>query len=113
MDQKHTETRQPPVANQQVVTDDLNKLLDVLPPHICEPLRLLPSRHELLEVVLDLGREPEARFPGRELILSNLPVTGEDLDYVVQRIGSFGDDNRAGIERTLPKTLPGNAGRCP
>ncbi len=99
MEQTHAETSAP--GAQQVVTDDLNKLLDVLPPHICEPLRLLPTRHELLEVVLDLGREPEARFPGRELILSSLPVTGEDLDYVVQRIGSFGDDNRAGIERTL------------
>lgn len=86
---------------QHIVADDLDALLDVLPPHICDPLRSLPDRHDLLEVVLDLGREPEARFPGRELILSAHAVTEEDIDYVIQRIGSFGDDNRAGIERTL------------
>ena len=85
----------------EVVTDDLDQLLDVLPPHICDPLQAMSDRRELLEVVMDLGREPEARLPGREVLLSNHAVTEEDLDYVIQRIGTFGDDNRAGIERTL------------
>ena len=85
----------------QIVSDDLDNLLDVLPPHICDPLQGLENRRELLEVVMDLGREPEARLPGREVLLSTHPVTEEDIDYVVQRIGAFGDDNRAGIERTL------------
>src|SRR5215471_5028877 len=84
-----------------VVTDDLDQLLEVLPPHICDPLLALEERRELLEVVMDLGREPEARMPGREVVLSPHTVTEEDIDYVVQRIGAFGDDNRAGIERTL------------
>src|SRR5438128_10726458 len=85
----------------EIVTDDLDQLLAVLPPHICDPLQALQDRRELLEVVLDLGREPEARLPGREVLLSTHTVTEEDIDYVVQRIGMFGDDNRAGIERTL------------
>src|SRR5215470_17653810 len=84
-----------------VVTDDLDQLLEVLPPHICDPLQALQDRRDLLEVVLDLGREPEARMPGREVLLSTHSVREEDIDYVVQRIGAFGDDNRAGIERTL------------
>jgi stage III sporulation protein SpoIIIAA len=84
-----------------VVTDDLDQLLEVLPPHICDPLQALENRRELLEVVMDLGREPEARLPGREVLLSTHSVREEDIDYVVQRIGAFGDDNRAGIERTL------------
>jgi stage III sporulation protein SpoIIIAA len=84
-----------------VVTDDLDQLLEVLPPHICDPLQALEDRRELLEVVMDLGREPEARLPGREILLSTHSVREEDIDYVVQRIGAFGDDNRAGIERTL------------
>jgi stage III sporulation protein SpoIIIAA len=84
-----------------VVTDDLDQLLEVLPPHICDPLQALENRRELLEVVMDLGREPEARLPGREVLLSTHSVHEEDIDYVVQRIGAFGDDNRAGIERTL------------
>ncbi|MGI9148195.1 MAG: R3H domain-containing nucleic acid-binding protein [Chloroflexota bacterium] len=85
----------------EIVTDDLDQLLAVLPPHICDPLQDLQDRKELLEVVMDLGREPEARLPGREVLLSSHTVTEEDIDYVVQRIGVFGDDNRAGIERTL------------
>src|ERR671930_2705938 len=88
-------------APAEIVTDDLDQLLEVLPPHICDPLQALPERHELLEVVMDLGREPEARLPGREVLLSTHSVREEDIEYVVQRIGAFGDDNRAGIERTL------------
>jgi stage III sporulation protein SpoIIIAA len=85
----------------EIMTDDLDQLLEVLPPHICDPLEALQDRRDLLEVVMDLGREPEARLPGREVLLSTHSVTEEDIDYVVQRIGAFGDDNRAGIERTL------------
>ena len=94
-------TELPRRSFEQRVTDDLDLLLNVLPPHVCDPLQDLSDRQDLLEVVMDLGREPEARLPGRELILSTHSVTEEDLDYVIQRIGSFGDDNRAGIERTL------------
>ena len=59
------------------------------------------ERGDLLEVVLDLGREPEARFVDREVILDHVPVAHADIQYVVERVGDFGDDNRAGIERTL------------
>ena len=56
---------------------------------------------DLLEIVLDLGREPEARFEGGEVILSRTPVSLEDIAYVADRVGDFGGDNRAGIARTL------------
>ena len=83
------------------ITDDLEALLEALPAHLQEPLRLRPDSKDLLEVVMDLGRKPEARFPTGEVHLCDSEVSEEDLDYVAQRIGSFGDDNRAGIERTL------------
>jgi stage III sporulation protein SpoIIIAA len=86
---------------QKVITDDLDALLDALPPHISEPVRLEEDRSEFLEVVMDLGRPPEARYLEREVVLSPKEVTAEDIDYVVSRIATFGDDNRAGIERTL------------
>jgi stage III sporulation protein SpoIIIAA len=86
---------------QQVIYDDLTVLFAVLPPRIHEAVTALDDRDGLLEIVLDLGRLPEGRFPDRELTLSQIPVTAEDLQYVVERIGTFGDDNRAGIERTL------------
>jgi stage III sporulation protein SpoIIIAA len=86
---------------QWLITDDLETLLNALPPHIHQPLVEMESREGLLEVVMDLGRAPEARFPGREVTLDDREVTAEDIEYVVSRIGEFGDDNRAGIERTL------------
>jgi stage III sporulation protein SpoIIIAA len=86
---------------QKVITDDLDALIDILPPHIRQPLRQQKDISELLEVVLDLGRPPEARFPRREMVLNPKEVDEEDIDYVASRVSSFGDDNRAGIERTL------------
>jgi stage III sporulation protein AA len=86
---------------QRKITDDIDALLEALPPRIVQPLHLLDSHDSLLEVVLDLGRRPEARFVNREVALSEEEVTQVDLDYVVAHIGEFGDDNRAGIERTL------------
>jgi stage III sporulation protein SpoIIIAA len=85
----------------RVVTDDLDALLDVLPIHIHEPLYQQPDHNELLEVILDLGRLPEARFPHRELVLNSSEVSQSDIDYVISRIGEFSGDNRAGINHTL------------
>ncbi|MCD6390891.1 MAG: AAA family ATPase [Dehalococcoidia bacterium] len=85
----------------RVVTDDLDALLGILPPHIREFLYQQPDYSELLEVILDLGRLPEARFPQRELILNSKEVSQPDIDYVVSRTGEFSGDNRAGIDHTL------------
>jgi stage III sporulation protein SpoIIIAA len=85
----------------RVVTDDLDALLDILPLHIREPLYQQPDHSELLEVILDLGRLPEARFPHRELVLNSKDINQSDIDYVVSRIGEFTGDNRAGINHTL------------
>ncbi|HWH23507.1 MAG TPA: AAA family ATPase, partial [Candidatus Limnocylindria bacterium] len=82
--------------------DDLDALLESLPPEIVERLRALPPEHELIEVIMDLGRQPEARFGGGgEQVLLEREVSEEDIQYVIDHIGSFGEDNRAGIERTL------------
>ncbi len=86
---------------QQKITDDLEALIAVLPPHIQKALREADRADELLEVVLDLGRLPEARFLHHEVKLADHEVTREDIQHVVDLIGDFGDDNRAGIERTL------------
>jgi stage III sporulation protein SpoIIIAA len=84
-----------------MITDDLEALLVTLPTAIHDAVNRLENRSELLEIVMDLGRLPEGRFPEGEVILSTQPVAYADLEYVVERIGEFGDDNRAGIERTL------------
>src|SRR5258708_4220217 len=81
--------------------DDLDVLLAVLPPRVREALIGREDRDDLLEIILDLGRRPEARFLAREADLGDEAVGWEDLAYVVERIGAFGDDNRAGIGRTL------------
>lgn len=83
------------------ITDDLELLLRVMPPHIRDALHRQTDIKNLVEVVLDLGRPPEARFLSRAANLSELAITREDIDYVTHRVGSFTQDNRAGIERTL------------
>jgi stage III sporulation protein SpoIIIAA len=83
------------------ITDDLELLLRVTPPHIRDALHRQADLKNLIEIVMDLGRPPEARFPSRAINLSDLAITREDIDYVTHRVGAFTLDNRAGIERTL------------
>ena len=82
-------------------TDDLDALMEALPPEICDRLRALANRTDLLEVVMDLGRRPQARFTTGEQDLLDREITDGDIAHVIDHIGVFGDDNRAGIERTL------------
>src|SRR6266513_541795 len=85
----------------QQQSDELEALLRGLPLDLASRVRSLDGLDGLLEIVMDLGRLPEARFAGREEILSRREVSAEDIAYVISRIGQFGGDNRAGIERTL------------
>ena len=89
------------VSADLLITDDLNKLLHILPASIQLQLQQHPQRDMLIEVVLDLGRRPEARFPGQAEYLSEIPITQDDLNECIKSVGDFGGDNRAGIERTL------------
>ena len=83
------------------VQDDLEVLLNALPPRVRDPVKARDDLDELLEVILDLGRAPEARFPSGDVVLDLREVEEEDIQYVVDRLGEFGGDNRAGIPRTL------------
>ena len=83
------------------ITDDLEALLDVLPADIRRAVEKADDSENLLEIILDLGRVPTARFVDRELVLRESEVTRAELDYVDERTGEFDTDNRAGIERTL------------
>ena len=93
---------QPGTQSVQIeIMDNLDALIEVLPPSIVEALRRIGRPDDLLEIVLDLGRRPEARYVDGEVTLSSKETDHDEIDYVVERIGHFGDDNRAGIERTL------------
>src|SRR5262245_56890167 len=72
-----------------------------MPPRLKDALGRQSDLKDLIEIVMDLGRLPEAHFPHRALYLSDQTVTREDIEYAIQRVGSFTQDNRAGIERTL------------
>ena len=83
------------------ITDDLNKILDMLPADLREILKSHSDRDDLIEVVMDLGRQPEARFHNKAEYLSDRVITAADLEESITNVGDFGGDNRAGIERTL------------
>ncbi|MEP7292280.1 MAG: R3H domain-containing nucleic acid-binding protein [Chloroflexota bacterium] len=83
------------------ITDDIHELKRVLPIHLTAKLDSIGNIDNLLEVVLDLGRIPTARYISGEVALSEGEVTRAELDTIVESIGVFDADNRAGIERTL------------
>jgi Uncharacterized protein conserved in bacteria len=85
----------------QRITDDLEAMLAVFPPEVAQAVQSRDNFDNLLEVILDLGRNPSARFTTGEVELLDEPVTQDDLKYVTDRIGDFDADNRAGMERTL------------
>ena len=94
-------TTQPDTRLGPTTERERQDLYAVLPTQIRRAVEEQPDPEDLLEVVLDLGRPPEARFAGSDVHLGCADVSREDLDHVTARVGDFGDDNRAGIERTL------------
>lgn len=86
---------------QHRITDDLDALLDTLPKSIVDAVRKTNNYDRLLEIILDLGRIPTARYVDCEQALSDREITRAELDFVVEHVGEFDADNRSGIERTL------------
>lgn len=86
---------------QKRITDNLKDLLNVLPPHITDAVVQANNFDDLLEIILDLGRVPTARFVDGEVTLNQEEIKRAEIDYVIKRIGEFDADNRAGLERTL------------
>ena len=80
---------------------DLNKLLVNLPVFIKDRINNHPQKENLIEIIIDLGRRPEARFLTGPEYLSQKIISWQDLDYITKKISRFSDDNRAGIELTL------------
>lgn len=89
------------MSQQRRITDDLDALLGVLPADIVATVHEANNYDKLIEIILDLGRAPTARFVDSEIILREGEVTREEIDYVDEHVGEFDADNRAGIERTL------------
>ena len=86
---------------QHRITDDLEALLEVLPLNIRHAVEKANNSEKLLEIVIDLGRKPAARFVENELSLLDKEITRPEIDHITERIGDFDADNRAGMERTL------------
>jgi stage III sporulation protein SpoIIIAA len=83
------------------ITDNLDAIMGILPYDIRVVLQEEGRHNDLLEVILDLGRVPTARYTDGEIVLRETEVNQEEIQHVVERVGEFDDDNRAGIERTL------------
>ena len=80
---------------------ELRDLLNILPHQIQQNVFQHDDSEGLLEIILDLGRVPEARYLNKSTVIGSENITDLDIRHVTEQIGEFGDDNRAGIERTL------------
>ncbi|KAE9592883.1 hypothetical protein Lal_00028931 [Lupinus albus] len=80
---------------------ELGRLLALLPEEMRRRVSEHPELHQLMEVVMDLGRKPLARFPSGDFVISDYPITVEDIGHATAQVGDFAVDNRAGISRTL------------
>ncbi|MCX6079493.1 MAG: AAA family ATPase [Chloroflexi bacterium] len=89
------------MSQQRRITDDLELLLSILPETIVKAVHKLNNYDRLIEIILDLGRIPTARYVDEEIVLREKEITRDELDHVVEKIGNFDTDNRAGLERTL------------
>ena len=89
------------MTQQRRITDDLEVLLNILPQSIVQAVHKANNYDRLLEIILDLGRVPTARYVDEETILREKEISREEIDHVVESIGTFDADNRAGLERTL------------
>ena len=83
------------------INDDLEKLIENLPFFLQENINQHKYKDQLIEIVVDLGRRPEARFIVGPEYLSQKLISWQDIDYITKRISKFSSENRAGIERTL------------
>jgi stage III sporulation protein SpoIIIAA len=81
------------------ILDDLDLFLEILPKKITKNIE--KKIHELIEVVLDLGRPPVVIYSDHKKTLESEIVSALDISFVLGKLGHVGDDNRAGIEKTL------------
>ncbi|MCQ2736267.1 MAG: AAA family ATPase, partial [bacterium] len=83
------------------INEEISLLLDAMPERIAKGVLKAGTEDELIEIVMDLGRPAEARFNSGTAVIDGGPVTAEEIMHVTEAAGDFGDDNRAGIEKTL------------
>ncbi|XP_022748288.1 uncharacterized protein ycf45-like isoform X2 [Durio zibethinus] len=91
----------PPSTSRVEACTELELFLEMLPLRIRKELCRHEEIGELIEVVMDLGRQPLARFPSGDWVISKQPVKHEDLRHAISKVGDFSDDNRSGIDRSL------------
>ncbi|GAA0145503.1 hypothetical protein LIER_05684 [Lithospermum erythrorhizon] len=89
------------ISSSEDVVSDLDLFLELVPLRMRNELVRHKELESLIEVVLDLGRKPIARFPSGDWEISELTVTNDDLGYAITKVGEFSDDNRAGINHSL------------
>ncbi|KAG5020283.1 hypothetical protein AAZX31_06G216600 [Glycine max] len=90
-----------PVFSEDELDVELGRLLALLPEEMRRRVSDHPELPQLIEVVMDLGRKPLARFPTGDFVISEYPITVQDIEHATAQVGDFAIDNRAGISRTL------------
>lgn len=77
----------PEVEDDDHIDEELRRLLALVPEEIRRRLEDHPEISELIEIVLDLGRKPLARFPSGDFVISDDAVRFKDLEFAVSQVG--------------------------
>ena len=73
--------------------NDLDELISILPKRIQDYINSHDEKEYLVEVILDLGKLPEVRFPNSQETIGEGEVSHVDLQSLISRVSEFGDDN--------------------
>ncbi len=81
--------------------NDLEKLTEILPDKIRQHISY-ENMQDVIEIVLDIGRQPEIRHSNGKIEYIDVSnVDYDDISYITSRVQEFTSDNRSGIPGTL------------
>ncbi|MDD4029357.1 MAG: ATPase, T2SS/T4P/T4SS family [Caldisericia bacterium] len=86
---------------QKLQEKDLDLFLEIFPLWMQKKIQDTGNIQELIEIILDVGRKPEARFQTFTQNLIDEPVDVSLINAILDRTEGFNRDNRSGVGGTL------------
>jgi hypothetical protein len=83
------------------IKNNLEKMLSIFPDRIKSTLLKHPEKLKLIEITIDLGKIPQARFFSHYEYVSSTAINNSEISKIINSLTKFNNDNRTGINKTL------------